>query len=58
MQGRPAGWGGEAGNPQWNPGAIGKPDPKLANQNAAQYGGVDELHWNLPKVSLHDTVVL
>ncbi|XP_045211672.1 trinucleotide repeat-containing gene 6C protein-like isoform X3 [Mercenaria mercenaria] len=49
MPGRPAGWGGDAGNPQWNPGAIGKPNPKLVNQNPAQYGGVDELNWNLPK---------
>ncbi|KAL4239264.1 Trinucleotide repeat-containing protein 6A protein [Mactra antiquata] len=42
-------WGGDAGNPQWNPGAIGKPNPKLANQNPAQFGGVDDLNWNLPK---------
>ncbi|XP_060584662.1 trinucleotide repeat-containing gene 6C protein-like isoform X2 [Ruditapes philippinarum] len=49
MPGRPAGWGGDAGNPQWNPGAIGKPNPKMVGQNPAQYGGVDELNWNLPK---------
>lgn len=52
MQGRPPGWVGDGVNPQWNPGAIGKPPQKLVNQNPAQYGGVDELNWNLPKVSL------
>ena len=30
---------------------MGKPTPKMANQNPAQYGGVDDLNWNLPKVS-------
>lgn len=43
-------WGGDPGNQgQWNP-AIGKPNPKIANQNPAAYGGVDDLNWNLPKV--------
>ena len=47
----PAGWQGDPNNQtQWNPG-MGKPTPKMANQNPAQYGGVDDLNWNLPKVS-------
>lgn len=49
---RAGGWAGDPGNQaHWNA-AIGKPIPKMANQNQAQYGGVDDLHWNLPKVSL------
>lgn len=51
FQPQAGGWSGDPNNQaQWNP-AIGKPmNPKLANQNPAQYGGVDDLNWNLPKV--------
>jgi hypothetical protein len=30
----------------------------MVGQNPAQYGGVDELNWNLPKVILQLSVVL
>lgn len=50
IQPRNAGWTGDPSNQaQWNP-AIGKPNQKIVNQNPAQYGGVDDLNWNLPQV--------